>query len=247
MTQPGQPACDEAGPAGAGPVVRVTTAQEMLARIALVVPIEQLEAALAVIREFLPAEQNDADLAWRAELTSRFASVRGLVELLAETVPWGGTDAGTPVIAALRALPRVLAYGKHAGARHIEALRGPGHLLAGRLEMPVQLTGGDHTLEPRIGGPLDRGHPVAPRGSDTTSPYEPQTVPATHTPHSRTEGSGPTGSSPHGQPQPSTTRRSTRGGYRPYLCWTPDSPPGQHAPTSIAHHVVNARRSTTPD
>ncbi len=121
MTQPGQPAHDEAGPPGAGPVMRVTTAQEMIARIALVVPIEQLEAALAVIREFLPAEQDDADLAWRAELTNRFASVRGFVELLAETVPWGGTDAGTPVIAALRALPRVLAYGKHAGARHIEA------------------------------------------------------------------------------------------------------------------------------
>jgi len=99
MTQPGQPACDEAGPAGADPVARVTTAQEMITRIALVVPIEQLEAALAVIREFLPAEQDDADLAWRAELTSRFASVRGFIELLAETVPWGGTDAGTPVIA----------------------------------------------------------------------------------------------------------------------------------------------------
>ncbi len=121
MTQPGQPAGGEAGPAGAGPVMRVTTAPEMIARIALVVPIEQLEAALSVIREFLPAEQDDADLAWRAELTSRFASVRGFVELLAETVPWGGTDAGIPVIAALRALPRVLAYGKHAGARHIEA------------------------------------------------------------------------------------------------------------------------------
>ncbi len=121
MTQPGQPAGGEAGHPGADPASRVTTAQEMITRIALVVPIEQLEAALAVIREFLPAEQDDADLAWRAELTSRFASVRGFVELLAETVPWGGTDAGIPVIAALRALPRVLAYGKHAGTRHIEA------------------------------------------------------------------------------------------------------------------------------
>jgi hypothetical protein len=106
MTQPGQPARDEAGPPGADPVVRVTTAQEMIARIALVVPIEQLEAALAVIREFLPAEQDDADLAWRAELTNRFASVRGFVELLAETVPWGGTDAGIPVIAASTAPTR---------------------------------------------------------------------------------------------------------------------------------------------
>ena len=75
----------------------------------------------AVIREFLPTEQDDADLAWRAELTSRFASVRAFVELLAEAVPWGGTDAGTPVVAALRALPRVMAARKHAGARHIEA------------------------------------------------------------------------------------------------------------------------------
>jgi hypothetical protein len=119
MILPGQAARDEAGPAGAEPVVRVTTAQEMIARIALVVPIEQLEAALAVIREFLPPEEDDTDLAWRAELTSRFASVRGFVELLAETVPWGGTDAGAPVIAALRALPRVLACGKHAGVQHI--------------------------------------------------------------------------------------------------------------------------------
>jgi TnpA family transposase len=121
MTQADQPARDEAEAAGAEPVARVTTAQEMIARIASVVPIAQLEAALAVIREFLPAEEDDADLAWRAELTSRFASVRGFVELLAETIPWGGTDAGTPVIAALRGLPRVLAYGKHAGTQHIEA------------------------------------------------------------------------------------------------------------------------------
>jgi hypothetical protein len=103
------------------PVVRVTTAPEVIARIAQVVPIEQLEAALAVIKEFLPAEQDDADLEWRAELTNRFASVRGFVELLADTIPWGGTEAGAPVIAALRGLPRVLAYGKHASVGHIEA------------------------------------------------------------------------------------------------------------------------------
>jgi hypothetical protein len=122
MTQPDKSEQAEGGSrSGVEPVVRVTTAPEVIARIAQVVPIEQLEAALAVIKEFLPAEQDDADLEWRAELTNRFASVRGFVELLADTIPWGGTEAGAPVIAALRGLPRVLAYGKHAGVGHIEA------------------------------------------------------------------------------------------------------------------------------
>ncbi|GAA1626397.1 hypothetical protein GCM10009733_023920 [Nonomuraea maheshkhaliensis] len=107
--------------AGSGPVVRETTALEMIARMASVVPIEQLEAALAVIKELVPPAEEDEDLAWRAELTNRFASVRGFVELPADTIPWGGTDAGAGVIAALRGLPRVLAYGKHAGVQHIEA------------------------------------------------------------------------------------------------------------------------------
>ncbi|GLW09976.1 hypothetical protein Misp01_51050 [Microtetraspora sp. NBRC 13810] len=69
----------------------------------------------------MPPAGEDEDLAWRAELTNRFASVRGFVELLADTIPWGGADAGVPVIAALRGLPRVLAYGEHAGVQHIEA------------------------------------------------------------------------------------------------------------------------------
>ncbi|MFI7635867.1 hypothetical protein [Nonomuraea sp. NPDC049400] len=107
--------------AEAGPVARETTASEMIARIASVVPIEQLEAALAVIKELVPPAGEDEDLAWRAELTNRFASVRGFVELLADTIPWAGTDAGAGVVAALRGLPRVLAYGKHAGVQHIEA------------------------------------------------------------------------------------------------------------------------------
>ncbi|MFI7454500.1 DUF4158 domain-containing protein [Nonomuraea sp. NPDC049714] len=72
---------------GSGPVVRATTASEMIARIASVVPIEQLEAALAVIKELVPPAGEDEDLAWRAELTNRFASVRGFVELLADTIP----------------------------------------------------------------------------------------------------------------------------------------------------------------
>ncbi|MEV6864543.1 Tn3 family transposase [Streptosporangium subroseum] len=126
MTQPDRSAQAEDGSrSGVAPVVRVTTAPEVIARIAQVVPIEQLEAALAVIKEFLPAEQDDADLEWRAELTNRLASVRGFVELLADTIPWGGTEADAPVIAALRGLPRVLAYGKHASVGHIKAHQEP--------------------------------------------------------------------------------------------------------------------------
>ncbi|WP_133061861.1 hypothetical protein [Streptosporangium minutum] len=80
MTQPDRSAqAQDGSQSGVEPVVRVTTAPEVIARIAQVVPIEQLEAALAVIKEFLPAEQDDADLEWRAELTNRFASVRGFV------------------------------------------------------------------------------------------------------------------------------------------------------------------------
>ncbi|MDF5751023.1 hypothetical protein [Spongiactinospora sp. TRM90649] len=50
-----------------------------------------------MIKELVPPAGEDEDLAWRAELTNRFASVRGFVELLADTIPWGGTDAGVGV------------------------------------------------------------------------------------------------------------------------------------------------------
>ncbi|MEV4183688.1 hypothetical protein AB0J28_19895 [Streptosporangium canum] len=61
--QPAQPDGQAGESAGSGPVVRETTASEMIVRIASVVPIEQLEAALAVIKELLPPAGDDAGLA----------------------------------------------------------------------------------------------------------------------------------------------------------------------------------------
>jgi Tn3 transposase DDE domain len=50
----------------------------------------------------------------------RYATVRPFIALLGDVVPWGATEAGAPVIAALEALPTVVARRKPAPA-HIDA------------------------------------------------------------------------------------------------------------------------------
>ncbi|MGW3134916.1 hypothetical protein [Streptomyces sp. NPDC001139] len=48
--------------------------------------------------------EGDVDSAWRRQLT-----VRMFTSLLAEVVPWGATEAGLPIVEALKELPKVQA------------------------------------------------------------------------------------------------------------------------------------------
>ena len=108
----------QAGEDGAEEAV---TAAELVSRVEQVVTREQLAAALDTVFELLPqapAGEDDGDLEWRAELAGRYGTVRPFIEQLAAVIPWGSTEAGAQVVAALRALPRLVAARKPA-AEHV--------------------------------------------------------------------------------------------------------------------------------
>jgi TnpA family transposase len=79
---------------------------------------EALAKALATVVELVPDADEDDDVEWRAQLVARYPTVRGVLEPLATVIPWGATEAGEPVVAALRALPSVLAR-RPPGAEHV--------------------------------------------------------------------------------------------------------------------------------
>jgi Domain of unknown function (DUF4158) len=87
---------------------------EMMAAVEQVVSREDLAAAVEAVRELLPppGEGDDGDAEWRAAMVDRYATVRPFIELLASVIPWGCTDAGTGILAALRGLPKVMAARK---------------------------------------------------------------------------------------------------------------------------------------
>ena len=133
----------QAGDDGADEAV---TAAELVSRVEQVVTREQLAAALDTVFELAPqapAGEDDGDLEWRAELAGRYGTVRPFIEQLAAVIPWGSTEAGAQVIAALKALPRLLAARKPA----LEHIRGFEDLVTGswrrlvfsspRLEAPL--------------------------------------------------------------------------------------------------------------
>jgi TnpA family transposase len=70
----------------------------------------ELRAALTVVGENAPPV-NGGDLDdWRAELASRYATVSGLLKLLAPVIDFGANAEGAPVLAAMLAMPEVLTY-----------------------------------------------------------------------------------------------------------------------------------------
>ena len=93
---------------------------EMMAAVEQVVSREDPAAAVEAVRELLPppGEGDDSDAGWRAALVDRYATVRPFIELLASVIPWGCTDAGTRILAALRGLPKMMAA-RRPGADHI--------------------------------------------------------------------------------------------------------------------------------
>jgi TnpA family transposase len=91
---------------------KVTTVSEVWERIERVVSREQLAAAVEMVLQMLPCAEDDGDLEWRVELVNRYGTVRGFVEMLASVIPWGATAAGAPIVAALKALPALMARRK---------------------------------------------------------------------------------------------------------------------------------------
>ncbi|MGN9789147.1 hypothetical protein ACTMTF_47695 [Nonomuraea sp. ZG12] len=106
--------CDDGGP-------KDTTASEVVDAVVQVVSREQLEAALATIAELLPlpTDEDDGDLEWRAELVERYGTVKPFIEQLASVIPWGATAVGSPIVAAVKALPKLTAARKP-GREHIK-------------------------------------------------------------------------------------------------------------------------------
>lgn len=93
---------------------------QVMSAVEQVVSRDDLAAAVEAVRELLapPGEDDDSDSERRAALVDRYTTVKPFIELLAAVIPWGCTEAGSPILAALRALPKLLAA-KKPGTDHI--------------------------------------------------------------------------------------------------------------------------------
>jgi TnpA family transposase len=86
----------------------VETLEAMWERIEQVVPRHELAAAMAALFELTPPLDSDADEAWRAQLVTRFGTVRPFLKLLVTVVDFGATPEGLPVLKALKSLPDLM-------------------------------------------------------------------------------------------------------------------------------------------
>jgi TnpA family transposase len=78
--------------------------------IEAVVSRADLRAALVVVSEAAPPPGAEDPDDWRVELTGRYQTVIGFLKLLPAVISFGATAEGAAVLAAMRALPDVLAY-----------------------------------------------------------------------------------------------------------------------------------------
>ncbi len=78
--------------------------------IEAVVSRADLRAALAVVSETVPPPGAEDPDDWRTELLGRYQTVIGFLKLLPSAISFGATAEGATVLAAMRALPDVLAY-----------------------------------------------------------------------------------------------------------------------------------------
>ncbi|MGH3200219.1 MAG: Tn3 family transposase, partial [Streptosporangiaceae bacterium] len=81
---------------------------EVWKTIEAVVSRAELRAALALVTESAPPPGADDD--WRAALPARYPAVSGFLKMLPAVIEFGASAEGAPVLAAMRALPDVLAY-----------------------------------------------------------------------------------------------------------------------------------------
>ncbi len=99
---------------------KVTTVPEVLDQVEQVISRVQLAAAVETVLELLPlpSAEDDDDLDWRVELAGRYGTVRPFADMLASVIPWGATAAGSLVVAAVKALPKLMAA-RRPGVEHI--------------------------------------------------------------------------------------------------------------------------------
>lgn len=69
----------------------------------------ELRTAVETITDTLPPPDADPDGEWRAAMIERYAVVRGFVPQLARTIGFGASTEAAPVLAAVQALPELLA------------------------------------------------------------------------------------------------------------------------------------------
>lgn len=85
------------------------------------VPKHELRAAVAVIDELVPPTDAELDGQRMAELAGRLATVRPFLPLLMETVEFGATGDGAPVLAAMRTLATLLTVKSRLPASFLDA------------------------------------------------------------------------------------------------------------------------------
>ncbi|HUY49236.1 MAG TPA: Tn3 family transposase [Streptosporangiaceae bacterium] len=98
---------DSDGWGGPGEEPRVSQVWEA---IEAVVSRAELRAALALVNESVPPPGGPDPDDWRAALPARYPAVSGFLKMLPAVIGFGASAEGTPVLAAMRALPDVLAY-----------------------------------------------------------------------------------------------------------------------------------------
>lgn len=86
---------------------RLVSLVEVWKAIEEVVPREKLasvvETVVETVAAFVPVSDDDAAAQWRAELVKRYRTVQGFIEPLLSTIRFRAVEAGTPVLAMVRA------------------------------------------------------------------------------------------------------------------------------------------------
>jgi TnpA family transposase len=126
---------------------------EVWEAIEAVVSRAELRAALVLVNDTVPPMGAEDPEDWRAGLLSRYTTVSGFLKLLPDVITFGANAEGALVLAALRALPAVLAHRSRLPAPLI-----PGHLIDDGV----------------VSGPWRRlvyGHPAHPGGAVNRHAY----------------------------------------------------------------------------
>ena len=121
--------------------------------IEAVISREELRAAVATVTEMVPPPDAEGE-DWRAGLAGRITTVSGFVKIFTAVIAFGANAEGAAVLAAMRALPEILAY---------RSRRPPAALVPGAM------------IDPQVvPGPWKRlvfGHPVRPDGVADRNAY----------------------------------------------------------------------------
>jgi hypothetical protein len=81
--------------------------------IEAVVPRADLRAAVATVTGMVAPPDAEDDGGWRVEMAAKYQMVSGMVKMLTDVITFGANAEGEPVLAAMAALPQVLAYRSH--------------------------------------------------------------------------------------------------------------------------------------